>query len=49
VSELVKMVNIALRSMPVAECKAGDVTGDGEITIEEIVIAVSRALVGCRS
>jgi hypothetical protein len=47
IDELVTMVNIALGSRPVADCWAGDTSGDGEITIDEIIQAVNRALSGC--
>ena len=40
------MVDIALGDHgPV--CVAGDVSGDGHITVEEIVAALNRALGGC--
>jgi hypothetical protein len=41
------MVNIALGSATVDQCRAGDVDGNGEITIDEIIAAVNRALAGC--
>lgn len=41
------MVNIALGYMPVADCPLGDTGHDGEITVDEIVAAVTRALNGC--
>ncbi|MFQ5666681.1 MAG: hypothetical protein ACE5I7_09645, partial [Candidatus Binatia bacterium] len=47
VNELVTMVNIALGSVPAANCAAGDANRDGQITINEIVQAVSSALNGC--
>jgi len=41
------MVNIALGSAPVSSCSPGDTNGDGEITVNEIIQAVNRALTGC--
>ena len=49
VDELLTMVNIALGTFPVTNCLAGDPSGDGEITIDEITTAVNRALLGCSS
>ena len=43
------MVNIALGTRPLSDCAAGDSTTDGEITIDEIIRAVTRALNGCRA
>ncbi len=47
VNELVAMVNIALETAPLSQCRAGDSNGDGAVTVAEIVTAVSRALNGC--
>jgi hypothetical protein len=47
VSELVKMVNIALGRASVDTCANGDGDGDGEIVIAELVRAVRHALEGC--
>jgi hypothetical protein len=47
IDELVMMVNIALGARPLSDCAAGDSTRDGEITIDEIIRAVTRALSGC--
>jgi hypothetical protein len=47
IDELVMMVNIALGARPLSDCEAGDSTRDGEITIDEIIRAVTRALSGC--
>jgi hypothetical protein len=41
------MVNIALGNTPVTACLVGDMNGDGEITIDEILKAVNNALNGC--
>jgi hypothetical protein len=43
------MVNIALGSGSVTECAAGDLDGDQQITVDEILTAVSNALNGCRN
>ncbi len=47
VSELLTMVNVALGNAPVSDCQAGDSNADGEITINELLAAVSNALYGC--
>jgi hypothetical protein len=41
------MVNIALGNAPVTDCAAGDASGDGQITIDEVLAAVTNALYGC--
>jgi hypothetical protein len=41
------MVNIALGNASVEACFAGDANRDGQITIDEILTAVSNALNGC--
>jgi hypothetical protein len=41
------MVNVALGNADVTTCEAGDADGDGEITIDELLAAVSNALYGC--
>jgi hypothetical protein len=41
------MVNIALGSADGSACPAGVATGDGSITINELIGAVSNALYGC--
>lgn len=47
IAELIRMVNIALGSLPVAQCEAGDRDGDGGISIAELIGAVGRALSSC--
>jgi hypothetical protein len=41
------MVNIALGNTPVGTCEAGDANGDHEVTVDEILTAVNKALNGC--
>ncbi len=41
------MVKVDLENSSVAPCLAGDQNGDGTITIDEIIAAVSNALSGC--
>jgi hypothetical protein len=41
------MVNIVLGNANVDTCLAGDANRDGQITIDEILTAVSNALSGC--
>jgi hypothetical protein len=43
------MVNIALGNATPETCWAGDLNGDGQITVDEILIAVNMALNGCGS
>lgn len=47
VDEIVTTENVALGELPVARCKSGDANGDGLITIDEIIVAVTDALNGC--
>lgn len=47
VDELVRAVNVALGTAPLAYCLAADTSGDGDVTIEELVRGVTAALVGC--
>jgi cysteine-rich repeat protein len=47
VDEIVTAVNIALGSLPVAQCQAADGDGGGTVTVDEIVTAVNKALNGC--
>ncbi len=47
IDEIVTMVNIALGSVDVSMCLAGDANSDGTITVEEIIQAVNKALLGC--
>jgi len=41
------MVNIALGQADVSACYPGDQNGDGQITVDEIILAVSQVLNGC--
>jgi hypothetical protein len=47
VDEIIIMVNISLGDEPITECEAGDANHDGEITIDDILIAINNALEGC--
>lgn len=47
VAELITGVAIALGNRPIADCMNFDITGDGTISIGEIVRAVGGALNGC--
>jgi hypothetical protein len=47
VDELLVLVNISLGSAPVSACTSADVEPDGAITVDEILVAVNRALNGC--
>jgi hypothetical protein len=48
VDELLTMVSIALGNAPIAACEVGDMNGDHQITIDEILTAVNNALNGCQ-
>jgi hypothetical protein len=47
VNELIVGVNIALETLPVDECAALDVNGDGAVTVNELVQGVNNALQDC--
>jgi len=47
IDELILQVRIALGSATIGECAAGDRNGNGEISVNELVGAVSNALDGC--
>lgn len=47
VDELITLVNIALGEMDVDACSSADLDESGEITIDEILVAVGRALTSC--
>lgn len=49
VDDIVEMVNIAVGDDKVSGCLAGDTNDDGQITIEEILAAVTRVLNGCNA
>ena len=49
VNELVTMVNIALERAPMNTCVAGNMDGNAQITINEILTAVNKLLGGCAS
>jgi hypothetical protein len=46
-TELFTTVNIALGNVGIDRCLAGDASGDGEVIVDEILIAVNKALNGC--
>jgi hypothetical protein len=47
VAELVEGVRISLGEAPLSECPAFDATPDGQLRIDELVLAVTAALDGC--
>jgi hypothetical protein len=47
VDELIRGVNIALGSLPMDNCPALDANGDGQVAINELLIAVYATLNGC--
>jgi hypothetical protein len=47
VDELVKAVNIALGIMLLGECPSFDENQDGSVTVNELVMGVNAALLGC--
>jgi len=49
VDEVLTMVNIALGKSSVLGCRLGDQSGNGTITVDEILLAVNKAMSGCLS
>jgi YVTN family beta-propeller protein len=47
ISEIVSLLNIALGDTSLDECLRGDATQDGQVTVDEIIWAVTNALYGC--
>jgi hypothetical protein len=47
VEDLVTMVAVGLGTLNVSSCRVGDANHDGQITVDEILKAVSNALNGC--
>ena len=47
ISDLLTMVNITLGNGALSDCSAGDANRDNEITINEIIAAISNTLYGC--
>lgn len=47
ISELIRLVRIALSLDALAVCPVGDTSGDGAVSIGEIIAAVQRSLNGC--
>ncbi len=47
IAELIALINVALGKAPVDNCLAGDRDGNGVISVDELVAAVSRSLRGC--
>ncbi len=45
--ELIQGVNIALGNTSLNQCPVFDSSGEGEVTINEIIQAVNNALNGC--
>jgi len=45
--EIIVMVNIALGTAPVSACPRGDPGGDGQVSVDEIILAVNAVLGGC--
>jgi hypothetical protein len=49
VDELIRGVNIALGNTAVDDCPAMDNSGNGTVTVDELILAVNAALDGCPS
>ena len=47
IGDLLTMVNVALGNAPLSNCGAGDVNGDGTITVDEILTGVHNAFSSC--
>ena len=48
VDELVEGINIALGVMTLDVCRSFDASGDGFVTVDELLAAIRSALNGCR-
>lgn len=48
VDEVVTLVDIALGSSMVTRCLAGEIDGDGEVRVDELLSSIGSALDGCR-
>ena len=46
-AKLIEGCREALGNLPRSACLAGDVNGDGQVSINEILAAVRNALAGC--
>jgi hypothetical protein len=49
INELLTEVNISLGTQPLSACQAGDLNGDGQITIDELIRSENAALNCCVS
>jgi hypothetical protein len=47
IAEIMRGVNIALGTSQLGVCPDFDGSGDGQVTVDEIVLAVNQALFGC--
>ena len=47
ITELIRGVSIAVGTTPLDECRAFDRNSDGEVRVDELVLAVKNALEGC--
>ena len=47
VDELIKGVNIALGNLRSTRCSSFDTDHSGDVTINELIVAVNNALAGC--
>lgn len=47
VDEIVRLIGIALGDAAGESCPAGDGNGDGQVTVDEILMAVQAGLGGC--
>jgi len=47
INDIVILVNIALGDQQPSACPFGGINPDGEVTVEQILTAVSNALHGC--
>ena len=47
VNELVSSVNISLGASALGQCIVSDPSGNGDVTVDELVRAINAALNGC--
>ena len=48
IDELLSAANIAVGSAALDTCRAADINDDGIVTVDELIITVTRARKGCR-
>jgi len=47
IDELILAINVVLGEASLDRCTSLDVNGDGVITVDEVILAITQALEGC--